>query len=171
MDSIYTYTVPVFIKHLTALRNILDKTAAFAEEKKIDPLVLLSDRLSPDMFALTRQIQIACDNAKAASARLSGVEVPKHDDTETTIPELQARIDKTLAFIQSIPEASFKDAATVKVTLPYFPGMYMTGFDYAREYAIPNFFFHKTIAYGILRHQGVPLGKTDFMLSLPLKNL
>jgi len=171
MDSIYTYTVPLFIKHLGGIRNSLDKAQAYAVDRKVEETVLLSDRLAPDMFPYVRQVQIACDNAKGAVARLAGIEAPKFDDTEKTIAELQARIDKTLAFISSVPESGFASAAEQKITLPYFPGKYMTGFDYAREYVIPNFLFHVTVAYAILRHQGVPLGKADFMNGMPLKDL
>lgn len=171
MDSIYAYTVPTFTKLLGGLRTILDKGEAFARDKGIDQATLLNERLAPDMFPLVRQVQIACDNAKGGVARLAGIENPKHEDTETTFDELRARIDKTLAFIASVPEDAFKDAADRKITLPYFPDSYMAGFDYAREYVIPNFVFHVVTAYGILRHQGVPLGKTDFLNGLPLQKL
>jgi hypothetical protein len=171
MDSIYTYTVPTFTKLLGGLRTILDKGEAFAREKNIKPTDLLNERLAPDMFPLVRQVQIACDNAKGGVARLAGIENPKHEDTETTFDELRARIDKTLEFIGSVPEDAFKDAAERKITLSYFPDSYMTGFDYAREYVIPNFTFHIVTAYGILRHQGVPLGKADFINGFPLKKL
>jgi hypothetical protein len=171
MDSIYAYTVPTFTKLLGGLRAVLDKGETFAREKNIDPSALLNERLAPDMFPLIRQVQIACDNAKGAVARLTGIENPKHEDTETTFDELRARIDTTLAFIASVKEDAFKDAADRKITLPYFPDSYMTGFDYAREYVVPNFVFHVVTAYSILRHNGVPLGKVDFLNGLPLKKL
>ncbi len=169
MNDIYTHTVPLFVKHLGGLKNILDKAEQHANEKGLDVAAILSDRLAPDMFDCTRQIQIACDNAKGAVSRLTAIEAPKFDDTEKTIAELKSRIDKTLEFVQSVPETAFADAATRQVVLPYFPGTYMTGEDYAREYVISNFLFHVTVAYGIFRHNGVPLGKADFMNGLPLK--
>lgn len=171
MNDLYTYTVPLFIKQLGGLRNSLDKMAAFAAEKKIDASVVLNDRLAPDMFDLKRQIQIATDNAKGCVSRLTGVENPKYEDTETTVLELQARIDKTIAFLQSVPEASYAHAADAKITLVYFPGKYMEGAAYVREYVIANFLFHVSIAYGIMRHNGVPLGKADFLNGYPLKDL
>ncbi len=171
MNDIYASTVPTLTKLLGGLRKQLDTMAAFAAEKKVDPSVFLNDRLAPDMFDCKRQIQIACDQAKGAVARLTGVENPKHEDTEVTAAELQARIDKTLAFIQSVPESAYEKAAEQKVQLPYFPGKYMTGVDFAREYVLPNFIFHVTVAYAIFRHQGVPLGKADFTNGLPLKDL
>jgi hypothetical protein len=132
MTHLYIYTVPVFTKALGGLKNVLLK----AKEHGVDERVLLGDSLAPDMFPFVRQVQIACDNAKGAAARLSGVENPSFPDTETTIDELIERIDKTTAFIASIPEDAFEAGGERRVTLPYFPGKYMTGFDYAREYAI-----------------------------------
>lgn len=171
MEHLYTYTVPLFIKMLGGLKNCLEKTATFAREKGIPEADILQDRLAPDMFPLVKQVQIATDNAKGAAARLSGTDIPKYEDTETTIAELIARIEKTLAFIQSVPESAFEKAADVQVTLPYFPGKFMTGFDYAREYALPNFFFHTVTAYGLMRKRGVEIGKADYVFSLPLRDL
>jgi uncharacterized protein len=167
MNTLYTFTVPIFVKSLNALKHCIEK----AEEHAVDEASLIESTLAPDMFPFSRQVQIACDNAKGATARLSGTEVPSFPDTETTLSELKVRIDNTLAFIESVPESAFGEAETRQVTLPYFPGKYMTGFDYAREYALPNFFFHVTIAYGLMRKAGVPLGKADFMNGLPLKDL
>ena len=171
MQDIYTYTVPVFIKMLGGLKNILAKAESYAREHKMDDSRLLSDAIIFDMFPLVKQVQVACDNAKSATARLAGIEAPKYEDSEKTFAELSARIDTTVAFLQSVPEVSFADAATRQVTMPFFPGKYMTGFDYAREYAIPNFFFHLTTAYDIVRKNGVPIGKSDFTVTLPLKDL
>lgn len=162
MNELYTYTVPIFIKSLGGLRNVLVKAEAYAKEKGMSEADFLADRLYPDMFPLSQQVQIACDNAKGVAARLSGTEAPKFEDTEKTFAELIARIDKTVAFVQSIPEASFAGAAERQVVLPYFKDKYLTGFDYAREYAIPNFFFHYVTAYGIIRKNGVAIGKTDY---------
>lgn len=171
MDAIYSYTIPTFVKFLGTLRNTLDKIEAFAAEKNIDQSVILNDRLAPDMFPFIRQIQIACDNAKGAAARLSGTENPKHEDDEVTIDDLKARINKTLEFVQSVPESAFADAANRQIILPYYPDKYLTGYDYARAYAIPNFLFHVTIAYAIARHNGISVGKADFMNGLPFKDL
>lgn len=162
MNDIYTFTVPVFVKSLGGLKGVLSKAEAFAKEMGMNEEDFLSDKLAPDMFPLVKQVQVACDNAKGATARLAGVEVPKFDDTEKTFAELQARIDKTLEFVQSVPESAFKNAAGRRVTLPYFKDKYITGFDYAREYAIPNFFFHLVTAYGLVRKNGVPIGKADY---------
>lgn len=171
MNEIYTFTIPVFIKMLGGLKNTVTKVAEFSKEKNIDEAILLQDRLIPDMFPFARQVQIACDNAKGAASRLTGKEMPKFDDNEKTTAELHMRIDKTIEYLKTFSEADFKESAGVKVQLPYFPNKYMTGFDYAREYAIPNFLFHVTVAYTIARHNGVNLGKADYMNGLPLKDL
>jgi hypothetical protein len=170
-NDIYAFTVPLFIKMLNAMKHVLEKGEACAAEQGAAASEYLEARLAADMFPLARQVQIASDNAKGGVARLSGVEAPKYEDTETTFAELYARIDKTIAFVQSVPESAFADAATRQVTLPYFPGKYMTGQDYAREYLIPNFLFHVVTAYDILRMKGVPLGKADYMNGLPLRDL
>lgn len=171
MNNIYSFTVPLFIKNLNALRHILEKSEEYAKEKNIDPNSWLDERLAPDMFPLVKQIQVACDNAKGVAARLAEVDIPKYEDDEKTFAELKARIDKTIEFLKTFSEESFKNAADAKVTLPYFPKKYMTGQDYAREYAVPNFLFHMVAAYAILRKNGVPLGKADFINSLPLKDV
>ena len=171
MNDIYTYTVPVFVKALGGLKNVLTKAEAFAKEKSMDEGMFLADRLAPDMFPLSKQVQVACDNAKGATARLAGVEAPKFDDTEQSFAELQARIDKTIEFVQSVPEAAFADAASRKIVLPYVPDKYMTGCDYAREYALPNFFFHAVTAYGIIRKNGVPIGKVDYSNGVTFRDL
>lgn len=171
MNGIYSFTIPVFIKMLGGLRNILAKSQAYGKEKEIDTSVWINDRLAPDMFTLLKQVQVACNNAKDATARLAGVEPPKYEDSEKTLHDLLGRIDKTVDFLETFSEDSFKAAAEVKVKMPYFPGKYMNGFDYAREYAIPNFIFHVVVAYAILRKNGVPLGKADYINGLPLKDL
>lgn len=167
MHEIYAYTVPVFLKTLTALRAVLVKAEHFAKEQGTGEEELLTAQLAPDMFPLLRQVQIACDNAKGATARLAGVTAPAHEDNETTFAALCARIDKTIAFVEGIAKSSFDNAETREIVLPYFPDRYLTGFDYAREYAVPNFFFHVVIAYAILREKGLDLGKADFIGSLP----
>jgi hypothetical protein len=171
MDEIYTFTIPLLKKHLIALNGILDKAALFIKEEGITEESILAEAFAPDMFPFKRQVQVACDNAKAAAARLSGMENPVFEDTESTIAELKNRIDKTLAFIATVSPESFKDTATRQIVLPYVPGKYLTGFDYVREYVIPNFFFHITTAYDLLRHKGLKIGKADFVGSMPFNDL
>ena len=169
MNDIYTYTVPVFTKMLNGLKLVLAKAKEDVVAGKLDEKTLIEDRLAPDMFAFAKQVQTACDNAKGAAARLSGAEVPSFEDNETTIDELVARVDKTLAFLATVKEESFAGAAERKIEIKYFAPKWFTGFDYAREYAIPNFFFHLSMAYAIVRKNNVPIGKTEYMVSLPLQ--
>jgi uncharacterized protein len=162
--SMYQASVPAFQKHLHALDGILDKAAAHAAAKKIDPAVLLASRLYPDMFDLTRQIQAATDFAKAAPARLANVVVPSFPDTEKTIPELKERIAKTLAFLETIKPDQMTGSEAKDYTIKVGPNdMTFKGLDYLLHFALPNFYFHCTTAYAILRHNGVELGKRDFM--------
>lgn len=162
MDSIYDYTVPVFVKTLGGLKNVLEKAAAHG----LDEQALLADRLAPDMFPFVRQVQIACDNTKGATARLAGAENPSFPDEEKTLAELIARVDKTVEYVRSVPKEAFVDAAHRKITLPYFPGKSFAGFDYAREYAIPNFFFHVGMSYALVRKNDVAIGKGDYINGL-----
>ncbi len=165
----YQFTVPVFTNSLSALKGILSKGEAFAKEKGLSDEQMLSLRLSPDMFPLVKQVQVACDNAKGASARLAGKEAPKMEDNEKTFAELHARIDKTLEYLKTFTEADFTDAKDRTIKMPYFPAdMHFTGDGYVRIYALPNFFFHVVTAYDILRANGVPLGKMDYVGALPL---
>lgn len=161
--SLYPCTIPVFKKMLGNLSALLDKAAAHAEAKKFDPTVLLQARLYPDMFALTRQIQVAADFAKGTAARLAGMEPPKYEDIEKTIPELKARIDKTIAYLNTFSEAQFAGSEAREITLPFPPHQKMQGIDYLTLMALPNFYFHCTAAYAILRHNGVDIGKRDFI--------
>ncbi len=162
--SMYTASVPVFAKMLGNLAAILDKAAAHAEQKKIDPAVLLNARLFPDMFALTKQVQVACDFAKGAVARLAGEEPPKYEDSEATLGELKARIARTIDYIQGFSPQQLDGSETREVELKIrgetvrYPGL-----TYLLHVALPNFFFHVTTAYDILRHNGVELGKRDFI--------
>lgn len=162
--SMYAASVPVFVKMLGNLSAILDKAAAYAEQKKVDPAVLLGARLYPDMFALTKQVQIACDFAKGAVARLAGHEPPKYEDNETTIADLKARIARTVEYIQAFTPEQLNGSETREVELKIrgetvrYPGL-----AYLLHVATPNFYFHVTTAYGILRHNGVELGKRDFV--------
>ncbi|MBI1415869.1 MAG: DUF1993 family protein [Limimaricola sp.] len=156
--------IPGLVHSLNALKAILAKAEAHCVEKKIDPSVLMQDRLFPDMLPLWRQVTIACDNAKGAAARLGGVENPSHPDTETTFEELRARIDKTVAFMQSVPAENFEGAETRPIVMKFGPReVNFTGASYLSSYLMPNFYFHMTTAYNILRHDGVVLGKGDFL--------
>jgi hypothetical protein len=162
--SIYQASVPVFTQILGSLSAILKKASAHAEAKKIDPSVFINARLSPDMYALARQVQIATDHAKGASARLAGVDVPSYADTETSFDELQARITKTIEFIKGLKPAQFDGAESRNVKLKIGPQeMTFPGATYLFHFAYPNFFFHATTAYDILRHNGVDVGKRDFI--------
>jgi uncharacterized protein len=153
-----------FANTLGNLSAILDKAHAHAEAKKLDPAVLGGLRLIADMFPLSRQVQIACDTAKGAVARLAGLEIPKHDDTEQTIAELKARIAKTLDFIGSVPAARL-DGSEAREVLMKMRGqdVKFTGMQYLFGHALPNFYFHVTTAYNILRANGVEIGKRDYI--------
>ena len=162
--SMYQASAPRFVNTLKNLSAILDKAQAYADTKKIDPTVLTSYRLYPDMFTMARQVQVACDTAKGAVARLAGVEVPKHEDTERTLAELKARIAKTIEFIGTIKPAQIDGSEDKDIALKLgrqevkFKGMqYLLGF------AHPNFYFHATTAYDILRHNGLDIGKQDYI--------
>jgi len=168
--SIYESTAPAFKKTLTYLEKWLNAGAAYAESKKFDPNVLLSARLAPDQYPLVRQVQSSCDTAKFTAARLTGREAPKHPDTETTLDELYTRIHAVYEYLDSFKEADFSGAETRRIELQFFGGKHMLGADYVREMQIPNFFFHVTHTYAILRHNGVPLGKTDFIGGLTLRD-
>ena len=166
--SYYDVTVPIFKKSLTNLKSFLRKGVEHASENGVTEVQYLDLQLSPDMFPLRRQIQIATDNARGSVARLAGVAPLVLDDTETTLAELEARVDKVVAYLDAVTPEQFTAAATAMVTLPYFPGKHFTGHDYLVEYALPNFFFHVTTAYAIIRSSGVPLGKRDYLGALTL---
>lgn len=160
----YTATVPTFTQMLGAFSKILDKVEAHCEAKKIDPSVFTTARLFPDMFDFKRQVQTASDFAKGPSARLAGIEPPAFADTETTIPELKARIAKTIDFLKTLKPEQFATAGTREVTIT--PGgqkMTLSGEVYLNNFALPNFYFHLSMAYAILRTNGVDVGKWDFM--------
>lgn len=171
MQNIYNSTIPFFLKMLGGLKNVLSKAEAHTKEHSMSEETLLNDTLIADMFPLKKQVQVACDNAKGAAARLTGSENPKMEDTEMTFADLQTRIDKTLAFLATFSEKDFVGAEDRKITLPYFPDKYITGMEYAFEYIIPNFLFHVVTAYGIIRKNGVAIGKSDFINGIPLKDL
>jgi hypothetical protein len=156
--------VPTANRMLGNLSAFLDKAVAFSEAKKFDVAVLLNARLAPDMLALTRQVQIACDMIKGAAARLSGTEIPKYEDNETTVAELKARIAKTLAFVNGVDAAKFAGSDDRDIVLQARSGeQRFKGLNYLRDYVLPNMYFHVTTTYAILRHNGVELGKPDFI--------
>ncbi|HEX7638401.1 MAG TPA: DUF1993 domain-containing protein [Burkholderiaceae bacterium] len=162
--SMYAVTIPPMRLMLKNLSAIISKAEQHCEARKIDPSAFLSARLFPDMFPFTRQVQIASDTAKGAAARLAGVEVPKFEDTETTFAELHARLDRTVAFMDSLTPAQFEGADTRTVTLPLRQGpREFTGLEYLTAWANPNLYFHVTTAYALLRHGGVEIGKTDYL--------
>lgn len=163
--AIYTASIPVFKQMLGGLKEVLRKAEAHATEKKIDPNALLQARLYPDMFPLLRQVQVASDFAKSVSARLAGVDVPKLEDKEQSFADLQARIDTVLAFLDGLPVDNFEAAATREiVTQAGTPKeKRFTGQSYLFNYGLPHFFFHTTTAYAILRHNGVEVGKKDYI--------
>jgi hypothetical protein len=162
--SLYDVSIPIFTLSLNNLAAILDKAATHSEAKKVDPKALPAARLIVDMLPLSAQIQIACDSAKGAAARLAGVEVPKHEDTESTIPELKARVMKTLEFIGSIKPGQLEGAETRQIELKFPQNtLKFTGLNYLTNFVLPNFFFHLTMTYALLRKNGVELGKRDFL--------
>jgi uncharacterized protein len=163
--SMHSTCVPIFEKMLGNLCHWLDAAESHAESKKFDVAVLLTSRLAPDMLPFTRQVQIGCDMAKFGMARLSGVAAPKFEDAETTVAELKARIQKTLAFIQSVPASQIDgtEAKEIEVPMRAGPALKFSGEGYLLHFVLPNFYFHLTTAYNLLRHNGVPLGKSDFL--------
>ena len=160
--SMYQASIPVFVRMLSNLSKILDKATAHAELKKIDPTIFVNDRLSPDMFSLSRQVQIATDVAKGCAARLAGIEVPSYEDNETTFAELQARIAKTKAFIETVNAAQVDGSEERPITLKFgSKELHFLGQPYLLDFVLPNFYFHVTTTYAILRQSGVDVGKTD----------
>jgi len=162
--SMYDVSIPIFLLSLNNLGAILDKASTHAEAKKVDPKALPATRLIVDMLPLSAQIQIACDTAKGAAARLAGVEIPKHEDTESTVPELKARVAKTLEFIKGITPTQLQGAEKLDIELKFPSGtLKFTGINYLTNFVLPNFFFHMTMTYALLRKNGVALGKRDFL--------
>jgi hypothetical protein len=162
--SIYQATIPALLHTLGALSKILDKTAAFCETRKIDPSVLVNYRLAPDMFPLSRQIQIMTDQAKGAAGRLTGSENPSFPDTETSLADLKARITKTIDYVQSFSPEAFDGAEDRAINFKAGSlDLSFSGRDYAFKWVYPNFYFHATTTYNILRHCGVEVGKRDFL--------
>jgi hypothetical protein len=162
--SMHSASVPVFVRMLGNLLNWLDKAETHAAARKYETSVLLAARLAPDMLPFTRQIQIACDAAKFGVARLAGVEAPTFEDTEATFDELRERVKKTIAYVQSVPAAQIDGTEEKDVTVPRRDGsMVVKGEPYLKHFLLPNFFFHVTTAYALLRHNGVDLGKGDYL--------
>lgn len=162
--SMYQASIPVFVRALGNLSAILDKAAAHAEARKIDPPVFINARLAPDMFPLSRQVQSASDSAKGCAARLAGIEVPRYEDTETTFAELRARIAKTVMFMQGVKAAQVDGSEDRTITLKLRGReVNFSGREYLLNFVLPNFFFHATAAYAILRHNGLEIGKTDYL--------
>jgi hypothetical protein len=153
-------------KTLGQLDKWLDAATAFAKERSFDPNLFLAYRLSPDQFPLSRQVQITCDTAKLGAARLTGKDAPSNPDTETTIDELHARVKSTLAFLDTLSEKDFESCTKRTVTQPRWEGKVMTGPDYFLEHVVPNFFFHATTVYALLRQAGVNIGKRDYLGTL-----
>lgn len=162
--SMYQASIPIFTRALGILATLLDKAAAHAEARKIDAAVFINARLAPDMFPLGRQVQAASDAAKSCAARLAGIEVPSFPDTETTFPELKQRIAKTVAFLGSLRPAQIDGSEEQAITLKLRGReVAFSGQNYLFAFALPNFFFHVTTAYDILRHNGLEIGKADYL--------
>jgi uncharacterized protein len=163
--TVQALSVDVFANSLGNLSTVLEKGLAHATARKFDPSVLVSSRLAPDMLPLSRQVQIACDNAKNGTARLAGLEPPRFEDNEKTIEELRARIARTIDYLKGVPANAFEGAEEREFKVPVGPEKFLDfkGLDYLQRWAIPNVFFHITTAYAILRHNGVDIGKRDFL--------
>jgi hypothetical protein len=162
--SMYDFSIPALTRGLTNLSAILDKAEAHATAKKFDSIVLAQSRLFPDMLPFTRQVQIACDTAKGAAARLAGIEAPKHEDTETTFAELKARVAKTLDFLKTVTPAQLKDAESRAIELKFPNAVWkFTGIAYLTDFVLPNLYFHTSMVYALLRKAGVDVGKMDYL--------
>lgn len=162
--SMYQASLPVFIHMLRNLRGILEKGATHAEDRGIEPAILVDCRLYPDMFPLSRQVQIATDVVKGFAARISGQAPPKYEDDEATFDELIARVSKTIAFLETFGAKQIDGTEDKQITLPLRSGdVTLEGLDYLNRFVMPNFYFHVTTTYALLRHNGVELGKMDFV--------
>jgi len=166
--NLYDATVPIFSKLLTGVNKWLDKTAAFADQKKFDADTLLQTRIAPDQWPLVRQFQAACDQAKLTCAKLSGKDAPSHPDTEKTIAEVRARIQAVVDYLATFKREDFVGAEERACKHTWMPAA-MRGGDYLDHFALPNFHFHLTTAYAILRHAGIELGKNDYLVDLPFQ--
>jgi uncharacterized protein len=167
---LHDITITQFAKMLQNLSQLLDKAATYCSAKKIEPEVLLGTRLAPDQFNLMRQIQVACDTAKTGAARLTGTEAPAHADEEKTLADVKARIDKVIAYLQTFSAKDFAGAEERRISQPRWAGKSLSGQEFALQHMIPNFYFHVTTAYSILRHSGVDIGKRDYLGPMPYKD-
>jgi hypothetical protein len=167
--NLYDATVPVFVKLLSNINKWIDKATAHAEAKKFDVDVLASARLAPDQYPFIRQVQIACDQAKFTVAKLTGTEPPTHADTEATMAEIRQRIRTVVEYLSGFKREDFTGAEDRAVSHTWMGGKSMRGGDYLDHFALPNFHFHMTTAYDILRHNGVALGKSDYIVELPFR--
>jgi hypothetical protein len=165
--SMHAATIELFVPMLTSLSALLDKAAAHAEAKKFDPAVLLAARLYPDMLPLSRQVQLAADFAKNSTARLAGMDAPKFADDESTIAELKVRLQRTIDYLQGVGAAALDGAEQREIKVPLRNRtLEMQGLPFLQKWVLPNFYFHVTTAYAILRHNGVEVGKADFLGSV-----
>lgn len=167
--SIYELTIPSFTRMLKNLDGWLGKAKAYAETRKFNVDHLVKARLAPDQFALDQQIQSSCDTAKFLAARLAGKDAPSHPDVETTIDQLRTRVATCVSYLESFKPADFAGADERKISLPRWEGKWLRGDEYALHHAVPNFHFHVVTAYAILRHNGVDVGKRDYLGQLPLR--
>lgn len=165
----YLSTFQQFSKMLKNLNSLLEKGAGFADSKKFEMEVLLNSRLAPDQFNLIRQIQIACDSAKLGASRLTGKEAPSHPDTEKTLGELKSRIESVVSYLGTLKDQDFSGAESKRITQPRWEGKSLSGDEYFHQHVTPNVYFHITTAYSILRHNGVDIGKKDYLGPMPYK--
>ena len=166
---IHEITVTQFVKGLQQLSSFFDKAQQYAETKKFDVEVLLQSRLAPDQFNFIRQVQITCDTAKFGASRLTGKEAPVHTDDEKTLPDLRARVESTIAYLEKFTAQDYAEAPSRHVSQPRWEGQYLNGTEYTIHHVIPNFYFHLTTSYAILRHNGVDVGKKDFLGKMPFR--
>ncbi len=166
---LYDLTVPTFTKALRNLNQFMAKAQSYAETRKFDVENFTQSRLFIDQLNFAKQVQIACDSAKLCVSRLTGKDAPAHDDNQTSWPQLRARIDEVVNYLNTFSPADFKDAADKKITTPRWEGKWLTGTEYTLHHAIPNVYFHVTTAYSILRENGVEIGKKDYLGELPFK--
>jgi len=168
--NVYDLTVPQLIKMLKNVDRWLEAAIAYADKKKFDVNNLMKFRLAPDQFALDRQIQTLCDNAKFIAGRLTGKEWPAHPDTETTFEQLRSRIALVITYLDTFKPEDFEGAEDRKISLPWMEGKWMRGDEYVTQFALANFYFHTVTAYAILRNNGVELGKRDYIGSVPMRS-
>jgi hypothetical protein len=168
--QLYDLAVPQFMKMLKNVDNWLATAIAHADRKKYDVNNLLKARLAPDQFAFDKQVQTVCDNAKLITARLAGKEWPAHPDTETTFDQLRARVGSVVSYLETFKAEDFSGAEERKISLPWMEGKWMRGDEYVAQFALANFYFHVTTVYAILRHNGIELGKRDYIGGVPMRS-